>query len=219
MGIVKNDTIGSFNKFLKDQQEVPGQATMSIVLFDTKYDFYAKDTLIQTIKPFDSESYAPSGNTALYDAVGRAIDETGKKLADMKEEDRPGKVIFVILTDGEENSSKEYTQKQVFDKIAVQRDIYKWEFVFLAAGQEAFEEGQKMGMSLAKMAMFTNDAAGTTAAYDSSSSYIRSLRRSGSTNEYESLKASNNMQEIVNAALKEEEDKKKKAKPRANLTK
>ena len=212
MGIVKNDTIGSFNTFLKDQQDVPGEVKMSIVLFDTKYDFYAKDTPIKDVKPFDSTSYSPSGNTALYDAVGRAIDETGKKLSEMKEEDRPGKVIFVILTDGQENSSKEYTRKQIFDKIALQRDTYKWEFVFLAAGQEAFDEGQNMGMSMNKMAMFHNDANGTKAAYSSTSSYVNHLLCSCSIKDYESIKASMNVQSAVDTALKEEEDKKKKAK-------
>jgi uncharacterized protein YegL len=122
---VTNDTIGGFNTFLKAQQDAEGDAEITVVQFDTNLQFYANNVPIKQVKPLDTASYTPAGGTALYDAVGLAIDETGKKLAAMKEEDRPAHVIFAILTDGEENSSKKYTGDQVLKMIQHQRDVYK----------------------------------------------------------------------------------------------
>jgi hypothetical protein len=86
--------------------------------------------------------------TALLDAVGRAIAETGERLAAMPEPDRPGLVVFVIVTDGQENSSKEYTKPQIKEMVERQQNIYKWQFTFLGANQDAFAEAHGMGIAV-----------------------------------------------------------------------
>jgi hypothetical protein len=82
-------------------------------------------------------TYQPNGATALYDAVGQTIDSIGQRLNAMPESECPNKVIFVVLTDGLENSSRQYSQQMIADRIEHQRSKYSWEFVFLGANQDA----------------------------------------------------------------------------------
>jgi len=100
------------------------------------------------------KTYAPDGSTALLDAIGRTIDETGARLAAMSEADRPGKVIIAILTDGEENSSGTFTWAQISDMIRHQQDVYKWEFLFLGANQDAIATAARMNISRNSSANF-----------------------------------------------------------------
>ena len=92
---------------------------------------------------------------ALLDAVGRAIHETGARLSVMEETQRPGLVVFVIVTDGAENSSKEFTREKIRQMIEHQQSVYKWQFTFLAANQDAFAEGSTLGIAQAGIANFT----------------------------------------------------------------
>ena len=103
--------------------------------------------------------YRCDGRTALNDAVCQAIDETGKKLASMREEERPSKVLFVILTDGEENASRSFTNRDVKKRIQHQTDVYKWGFVFLGANQDAFATGQEMGIASSMCLNINTDSA------------------------------------------------------------
>jgi uncharacterized protein YegL len=146
MGIVKQDAIGSFNSFVEDQKKAPGEAIFSLTLFNTTYELRHNGVPINDVPGFTESTYFPNGATALLDAVGKTIDEVGERLSKAEEKDRPERLVFVILTDGEENSSKEYSRKQVMEKIQHQTDVYKWEFVFLAAGKEAFSEALKIGI-------------------------------------------------------------------------
>ena len=100
-------------------------------------------------------SLVPRGSTALLDAVGRAINETGERLAKMNEEDRPGLVVFVVMTDGEENSSQEFSKDQIKQMITHQQDTYGWHFTFLGANQDAFAEAGALGIHAAGVANFS----------------------------------------------------------------
>lgn len=125
----KQDVIGGVQKIIDEQRaNKDGKCTISLYTFNDKVDeeFIGKD--VNYIGKFE---YSPNGMTAMNDGIGVAIDNTGKFLAAMKEEDRPGKVMVCVFTDGLENSSKEYTLKQVQDKIKEQTDVYSWEFVYL----------------------------------------------------------------------------------------
>jgi uncharacterized protein YegL len=194
MGSVQNDAIGGFNVFLEAQKKAEGEAKMTVVMFDTSFSFYAANVDVQSVKNFDTKSYVPNGGTALYDAVGKTIDEIGKKLAAMKEEDRPSKVIFAILTDGEENSSRAYSGSQVKSLIEQQRDTYKWDFVFLAAGAEAFKESEMLGMARGKTMNFVNSGATQGKSYDTLSSYVSNSRGMGQA-DYALYSASVNLQD------------------------
>lgn len=164
MQSIRGDAIGGFNTFLKDQQALPGEATLTLILFDNEYSVPQDNLPIASIKPLDSTTFAPRGGTALYDAVGRAITDAGTQLD--ASTDKPDKVIVVILTDGEENSSREYTRYQVASMIKHQQDKYNWEFIFLAANQDAFATGANLNIKGANTANFAANAAGTRAAYD-----------------------------------------------------
>lgn len=145
MGNVTNDTIGGFNVFLETHQKMPGEARLTLVKFDTKYEIVHNGVDVRSAKPLDKTTYNPSGCTALLDAVGRAIDEVGKRFDTASEDEKPGKVIFLIITDGEENSSVEYKLHQVKEKTTKRQDVDKWEFIFMGANQDAWAEAGKMG--------------------------------------------------------------------------
>jgi len=142
---VTNDTIGGFNVFLETHQKMPGEARLTLVKFDTKYEIVHNGVDVRSAKPLDKTTYSPGGCTALLDAVGRAIDEVGKRFDAASEEEKPGKVIFLIITDGEENSSVEYKLNQIKEKTTKRQDVDKWEFIFMGANQDAWAEAGKMG--------------------------------------------------------------------------
>ena len=119
--------------------------------FDTEYEFVQNGSPIADVGPYQLK---PRGSTALLDAVGRAINETGRRLNDMDEADRPGLVVFVIVTDGQENSSCEFSLAKIREMIEHQQSVYKWQFSFLAANQDAFAEGAAMGIAHDGIAAF-----------------------------------------------------------------
>ena len=106
---IRSDAEGGVNAFVEKQAEEPGEALLTLVQFDTEYDFVHKGVPIDKVPKYELH---PRGATALLDAVGRAINETGERLAKMAEPDRPGLVIVVIMTDGLENSSREFTKSK-----------------------------------------------------------------------------------------------------------
>lgn len=176
MASIVDDAIGAFNSFLDDQKKHSGEATFSLVLFNHEYTLICGGVNIQDAQPLDSEAYVPRGNTALLDAVGRTIDDVGERLSKMKDEDRPEKVIVGILTDGLENSSTDYTRQQIFDMIKQQRETYNWEFVFLAANQDAVQEGAKIGIQPQFSHTFTPTGAGVRSAAVTYSGVTKNLR-------------------------------------------
>lgn len=105
MGHLVNDTIGGFNQFLQDQKDLPGEAMLSLTVFNSKCKTVHDNIPIGNVPALSKNEYKASGGTALLDAVGLSIDNLGNKLASLKEEDRPSKILFLIITDGEENSS------------------------------------------------------------------------------------------------------------------
>jgi hypothetical protein len=119
------------------------------------------------------KTYAPDGGTALLDAIGRTIDETGARLAAMPEAERPGKVIIAILTDGEENSSRTFTWAQISDKIRHQQEVYKWEFLFLGANQDAIATAARIHIGRHNSATFFQTDSGIRKSMRATSSNIR----------------------------------------------
>lgn len=177
MASIQDDVIGGFNRFLEDQKKVPGKASMTYVQFDDKYEIVHNGKPIQDVPALTSETYKPRGQTALLDAIGKTMNDVGTRLSKMPEEKRPGKVIAVVLTDGKENASREFTQSMVKQMIEHQRDTYKWEFVFLAANQDAFASAQAIGV--AHSMNFAPTGTGVRKAYDSYSRSVTGYRSSG----------------------------------------
>lgn len=147
MGFIADDAIGGFNTFLEQQKKVPGEATLTFIQFDTEYEVVHENKPLDDVPKLDDSTYQPRGGTALLDALGKAIDSTGHRLSKMSERNRPDKVIVAILTDGEENSSNIYSLSKIKDMITHQKDVYNWEFIFLAANQDAFDEAAKLGIA------------------------------------------------------------------------
>ena len=143
---VADKTISGFNEFLETHQKLPGEALLTLVKFNTNYEIVHNGVNIEDVPKLNKNTYQPHGMTALLDAVGRSIDEVGKRYDAMSEEDRPAQVIFMIMTDGEENSSEEYNLEQIKEKTKKRQDENKWEFVFMGADQNAWTAGHSMGL-------------------------------------------------------------------------
>ena len=173
MASVADDTRGGFDTFVADQKKAPGEAVLTLVQFDDTYEFVYNARPIRDIGKLE---FVPRGSTALLDAIGRAINETGDRLRKMRESDRPGKVVFVIITDGQENASHEFTKAKVNDMISHQRNQYKWEFVFLGANQDAIQEASAIGISGLNAMTYSHNAGGVKAAFTATSSNLTSMR-------------------------------------------
>ena len=172
MSSIRTDAEGGINTFIESQKTEPGQALLTVVQFDTLYDFVHRGVPISDVPPF---KLVPRGSTALLDAVGRAILETGARLEAMGESQRPGLVVFVIVTDGRENSSKEFTRERLRQMIEHQQSVYKWQFTFLAANQDAFAEGASMGIAQDGIAAFSVGKVRGT--YDAASKKMSRMRK------------------------------------------
>ena len=146
MGPLQKDTIGGVNRFLSDQRRLPGKCLISIVQFDTTYTSVYLGRPIADASDLTEATYQPGGSTALLDAVGWTIDEVGSRIKAISEQERPGKALIVIVTDGEENSSHQRSKDQVKQAIERQQKQYKWEFVFMGANVDAFAEAGGLGI-------------------------------------------------------------------------
>lgn len=179
----KADAIGGFNSFIEEQKKLPDDAYLTLVLFDTEVNTVHESVNIKSVPPLDDKTYSPSGCTALLDAVGDGIDRLGARLSSLNENDRPDKVLVVILTDGEENSSHKFTKQQIKDKIELQSGTYKWEFVYLGANQNSFAEASSIGIAMANaFSVDTNTSKGVYDAYSDMSLYTTNYRNTGSIN-------------------------------------
>ena len=173
MEMVRDDTIGGFNAFIEDQKKAVGEAKITLVQFDDQYLVVYGGQPIQDVPKLTLETFVPRGMTALLDAVGKTINIVGDRLANTTEDQRPSLVLFVIITDGHENASKEFKLSQIKDKIKHQTEKYNWEFVFLGADQDAFQAGA-MGVSAGNTFNYSSDATiGTYAAFSATVSDVR----------------------------------------------
>lgn len=140
-----DEAIEGFNKFLASQRTSPVPTRLSLVQFNNMVAPVYASIPAQEALELNRETYYPGGSTALYDALGLTIDMTNLRLKALPENEQPDTVIFGILTDGQENASREFTRKQVMDKIDHYTQNEGWEFVFLAVGPDAFQGSQDLG--------------------------------------------------------------------------
>lgn len=159
------DTIGGFNELIEKQKKIEGRAYVTTVLFDHEYEVLHDHVALEEVAPLTDKEYFARGSTALLDAVGRTIDAVGARLAAAPEEERPAHVVFVITTDGMENSSREYTAQRVRGMIEHQQQKYSWQFVFLGANMDAVSEARKLGISAKYAADFTPSHSGVRKMY------------------------------------------------------
>ena len=176
MGGLEKDTIGGFNSMLKEQQAVEGEAVVTTVLFDNRYELLHDRIDIRAVSPLTEKNYTVGGNTALLDALGKTI----RKIRDVQEHTaenyRAEKVLFIIITDGEENASREYSAERIKARIEYQKQKYGWEFVFFGANMDAVLEAEKLGISAEYAQNYRADASGTSTAYSAISAISTAYR-------------------------------------------
>lgn len=177
MSGLESDTIGGYNGFLARQKAEPGEARITTILFDDQYEVLHDAIDIKSVQSITEREYFTRGSTALLDAVGKTINSVGRRLRDTPEDQRPGKVIFVITTDGLENASREFNYQKIREMITHQRDKYSWEFIFLGANIDAEGVAGQIGIARDRAANYSASPVGTGAMYASMADNVSQLRR------------------------------------------
>jgi len=179
MESIRDDTAGGLNRFITEQGRLPGECRVSLVQFDNEYE--PNYTAIPAMEAplLDRNSYKPRGWTALVDAFGKTIVATGERLAKMPEAERPGKVIFVVVTDGQENASKDWRLSQIKEMVKTQEDTFKWQFVFLGAGIDAMQDSMAYGVKAGKAMNVGKTGDGIARAFAATSRNVADYRSSG----------------------------------------
>ena len=173
---LEKDTIGGFNSLLEKQKKESGEAFVTTVLFDDKYELLHDRNNIKHINPITEKEYYVRGSTALLDAIGITINSIGKSLFNTNEEERPEKVLFVIITDGMENSSTEFSYEKIKEMIEHQKSKYAWEFMFLGANIDAVATAGSFGISADRASNYVSDSVGTQLNYKAVSEAVSSFR-------------------------------------------
>lgn len=178
MAGLEKDTIGGFNSMLQKQKALDGQCRITTVLFDNRYELLHDRIDIRAVGLMTEKEYQVGGSTALLDALGLTIQKLVSVQKNTAEEYRAGKVMFVIITDGEENSSREFSADRVKKMIETEKK-YGWEFVFLGANIDAVETAGRFGISADRAVDYVPDAAGTELNFQAMSDAVASFRAVG----------------------------------------
>jgi hypothetical protein len=173
MESIKSDSEGGFNAFIDDQRTQPGEAHVTLAQFDTEYEVVYADRPISNVGRLELQ---PRGMTALYDSLGRLITDVGAQLEATPEAERPGKVIVLVMTDGHENSSREWTHKAVSKAIKRQERDYSWEFIFLGANMDAVAIGQQLGFAADRSMTYATTSEGVSSSWDTNSKLVSKMR-------------------------------------------
>ena len=180
MGGLETDTIGGYNSMLAKQQTVEGECYITTVLFDNKYELLHDRIDIKAVSPLTVKEYTVGGSTALLDAIGITINKIGNVQKHTADDYRAEKVMFIIITDGQENSSHEYTSDKVKALIEQQKTKYGWEFLFLGANIDAVETASRFGIASNRAQNYHADSKGVKLNYFMMSNAVASFRESDS---------------------------------------
>lgn len=170
--------IGGFNDFLAEQQQVEGLARLTLVLFDDVLETPCDNIPLCEVVPLDSRTYTTRGCTALLDAIGLTVESFEKRIAALPKASRPSQVIFAIFTDGLENASRRYTWRQLSDKIRERQEKEGWQFLFLAANQDAIATAAQMNIHADNAATASFSDKGVQGSARAFSRKTRALRES-----------------------------------------
>ena len=170
--------VKAYNDLVLEQSQAPGTATITLVLFNTIRDVKCEYVPLSQAPKLDVMSYSPNGGTALLDAVGVSVDQTGDYLSHLVESERPEHVIFTVFTDGHENASNDYTTAQIKAMIEHQESEYNWNFIFLGAQIDAHQVGGSLGVARCNTIQTIATAKGITSAYAQASAMVTSYRAS-----------------------------------------
>lgn len=180
MGSIVSDVIGGYNNFLSEQKAAKGDCSLTLVQFDSEgIDTLYEHADVQTVSELTNKTYQPRGGTPLLDALGQTLEATGRAMENISEVERPDKIIFVVITDGEENASRKYTKAQIKQMIEQREKSDHWNFVFLGANQDAFAEAGAIGVQAAAAANFAGTGSSMRAGFAAMSLNSVSYRGSG----------------------------------------
>jgi len=177
MAGLEADTIGGFNAFVEKQKKEEGEALLSAVLFDNDRQVIYDRVDIRKVEPMTDRQYQVGGCTALLDAIGGAVHHMANVHKYAREEDRPGKTVFVITTDGMENASRRYSYREVQKMVKHEQEKYGWEFLFLGANMDAIEAARTFGIREDRAVRYECDSAGTSLNFAVVSKTIGKLRK------------------------------------------
>lgn len=183
MGGLEADTIGGYNSMLAKQQAVEGDCRITTVLFDNNYELLHDRIDLAAVSAITEKEYRVGGSTALLDAIGRTIHKIGNAQKHTAEDYRAEKVMVVIITDGEENSSREYSAEKVKEQIERQKTKYGWEFIFLGANIDAAETAGRFGIAPDRAIDYLADSEGTQLNYSVIAQTVAKYREVGRIDE------------------------------------
>jgi ADP-ribosylglycohydrolase len=163
MDSIRDDTIGGYNSYLEEQQAQPDKATLTLVQFDSQdpYEVIHHFLPVQDVPKLTRETYKPRASTPLLDALGRGINDLEQSLAALSPDERPNQLVVVVVTDGEENASREFTKQQVAQMIREKQEKLDWQFVFLSADLDAIRDAEAVGIRQSQMMAYDKSAQGT----------------------------------------------------------
>lgn len=176
MSGLEKDTVGGFNSLIEKQKQ-EGEAIVSTVLFSDQRNVVHNRIDIKEVPVMTLKDYCPSGCTALLDAVGHSINYIVNIHKQLEEDERPSKTIFIITTDGMENSSREFSYKKIKQMIDLEKEKYGWEFIFLGANMEAMEDAARIGIDAENACEYNCDSVGTSIIYESLNIAINETRK------------------------------------------
>lgn len=179
MSGLEKDTIGGYNSMLEQQRKVDGECVITTVLFDNHYELLHDRIDIRAIQPITAKEYFVGGSTALLDAIGKTIHKIGTVQKNTTEDYRAEKVMFVIITDGEENASRHYSSMQIREMIQRQKERYGWEFIFLGANIDAVETAGRFGIDADRAVDYVPDGEGTELNFRMMSETVATFRECG----------------------------------------
>jgi uncharacterized protein YegL len=168
--------IDSVNKFIKEQKLCSHKCLFSLVTFNTVMSERICACDINSWEPITTNNYQPNGGTALLDALGYTIDRLGFRLQSLPQNQRPGNVIVVVMTDGYENASITFKPTGVKEKIVHQTSKYNWDFIYLGANQDSFLVSKELGFKANLTANYDHDMQGVDQIYSQVSNHILSSR-------------------------------------------
>lgn len=176
MSGLESDTIGGYNSMLKKQKEEEGEAIITTVLFDDRYELLHDRCNLKGVLPITENEYFVRGTTALLDAIGRTINKIANAQKYTANEERAEHVMFVITTDGMENASKEFSYDRIRSMIEHEKEKYGWEFIFLGANIDALKTAERFGIDKDRATNYNADSEGTQLNYEVISETISIMR-------------------------------------------
>ena len=180
MSGLESGTIGGFNSMLEKQKKESGKAIVTTILFDNNYSILHDRLYIGEVKPITNKDYFVEGSTALLDAVGKTIKKVSNTHMNIAVNEQPEKTVIVIITDGMENASAEYSYKKVKAMVELQKAKFCWEFIFLGANIDAAETAGRFGVNSERAVNYHADSEGLKTSYNAVTNAVSEFRASKS---------------------------------------